>query len=336
MLRDNFPRITIEQEPRILALLKAFDLDSPVSKVGVSVSYAGMVSGLPDRTCRWWVERLSSRGILHRMPTDVADVRPVVPAHWRITRLLCRQLSDVIEAFPATASPALRVEFRLSRSRFLGDIDPARVGLSGATDFDHDIETQQVLAALFASPRASAGGVFFVEPRLNLTVDRACTPWRFAAGGTGSVFYQPDAEMRETDESGGPPRRSVVEYERFQTRRDGWSHIERFLGWVHLTSLPFEPAVLRFVVDSESRVRSYVELIEAFADYCMDFPDRVPANNVTLAVTSAERVAASADPLDPRTWFRINLPAGEGSDTAVSPALHRSEDSPYDEYFSRG
>jgi hypothetical protein len=99
-------------------------------------------------------------------------------------------------------------------------------------------------------------------------------------------------------------------------------------------ALGFEPAVLRFVVDSDARIRSYVPLIEAFTDYILDHPERLPTNPVTLAVTSAPRLLAAADPLDPRGWHRIRLPR-EGADTAGQPVLHRKA-TPYDDYFSRG
>ena len=93
--------------------------------------------------------------------------------------------------------------------------------------------------------------------------------------------------------------------------------------------------MLRFVVDSAPRERSYVELIEAFGDYALDHPERMPANPVLLAVSSTPRVLAAADPLDPRAWFRMTLPNSAGSDTVRRPVLHPPEDSPYDEYFSR-
>jgi hypothetical protein len=88
------------------------------------------------------------------------------------------------------------------------------------------------------------------------------------------------------------------------------------------------------VVDSESRVRSYVSLIEAFADYGLDHPEEMPVNQVTLAVSSVERILAAADPLDPRAWFRIQLPSGEVEQR--HPVLHDPKHSPYNDYFGRG
>jgi len=286
---------------------------------------------MPERSGRWWVRHLLDAGLLAELPERLADVREVVPAHWRVTRVLCRQLEDVLTAFPGTAPAGLKVEFRLNRTRFLHDIDPARIGITGATDFDHDIETQRILAGLLVSPRCGIGGVFSVEPRITLPGHLERNVLVFDPQGAGSAFYQPDAELREIHN--GVSHRSIVEYERFQTRRDAWSHIERFTGWLHVMTLPVEPAILRFVVDTDPRVRSYVELVEAFADWMLDHPERHPGNPVTLAVTSARRVTTAKDPLDPANWFRIEVPAGR-SDTGRRPVLSL-QGTPYDEYFSR-
>lgn len=333
-LEDAFPRLTRSAAPRLLTMLEVLNIETPHSKLGVSAPTAGFESGMPERSARWWVRRLLELGYVRQLDVKVADVREVIPAHWRVTRMLCRQLDSVIDAFPQYAPPTLRIELRLQRSRFLGPIDPARVGVTGATDYDHDVNCQKILAALVTSPRCSKTGVFSVEPRLNLPTNQTVRPWRFEQTGTGSVFYQPDAEMRERTPGEAGVRRSVVEYERFQTRRDAWSHIERFLGWLHTMTMPFESAVLRFVVDSEPRVRSYVELIEAFADYCLDHPERLPRNHVMLAVTSMERIASfgdHVDPLDDRAWTRIELPVSE--EAVRHPVLHDPEHSPYNDYF---
>lgn len=331
VLLDEFPKLTTAVAPKLTALLSALDLEPPHSRFGLSIVHAAELAAMPDRSGRWWINHLVGKGLVTRLDERLPDAREVVPPHWRPTRTLCRQLEEVIDAFPTNANATLKFEYRLNRTRFLDDIDPARVGISGATDFDHDIECQRILAALLRSPRCAPDGVFVVEPRITLPVDPKSDPWVFP--GPETVFYQPDAELRERT-SDGRIRRSVVEYERFQSRRDAWSHIERFLGWLQERSLPSESAVLRFVVDSEPRVRSYVDLIEAFADYLIDHPDRVPANEVTLAVSSAPRVLNAADPLDDRTWFRILLPEADRSDTARRPVLHMNG-SPYDDYFSR-
>ena len=332
VLFKAFPRLTAQQSVKLTALLDALCLEQPHARFGLSAPHATALAGMPDRSGRWWINHLVAGGYLVELPVRLADVREVVPEHWRVTRPLCRQIREVLSAFPTATNKTLAVELRLNRTRFLEDADVARVGVSGATDYDHDVECQRVVASLLNSPRCSADGVFAVEPRIVLQADTRKAPAPFVGQDGEAVFYQPDAELRETAIAGSV-RRSVVEFERFQSRRDAWSHIERFLGWLHQRALPYESAVLRFVVDSEPRIRSYVELIEAFADNALDHPEWLPANPVTLAVSSVERVVGATDPLDDRIWFRVSLPSG--ADTAGVPVLHQGP-SPYDDYFARG
>jgi hypothetical protein len=339
VLEDKFQRLTSENAMAVARLLDALDLDKSHARYGISRSHAVTISGLSERTGRWWVNHLVERGYARELDEKYADVRQVVPGHWRVTRLLCRQLDDVLSGLPASdPHAALRAEFRLRRARFLSDIDIGiRLGMTGSTDFDHDVEAQRVLAALLSSPRCMPSGVFAVEPRLHLEVATNKNPWVFQTGTRDAVPYQPDAVLTERDEVGGRvvSRRNIVEYERHQTRRDAWSHIERFLGYLHTMTLPVESACLRFVVDSRPRERTYVSLIEAFADYALDHPDRMPANPTQLAVTSIPRLMESSDPLGATTWFRIVLPAPDDPATSRHPVLHLKEESPYDEYFSR-
>ncbi len=331
IITDTFPRTSRESAARVVKLMKAFNLESPHARYGLSVPHAVELSGMPERSGRWWVRHLVELGHLAELENRLADVREVVPEHWRVTRVLCRQLDDVIDAFPQTAPGELKVEFRLARARFLREIDPARIGITGATDFDHDIETQRVLAAMLTSKRCAVSGVFNVEPRITLPAEPADGVLVFDEQGTSSVFYQPDAELREIHSN--LAYRSVVEYERFQTRRDAWSHIERFLGWLRIMTLPGEHAVLRFVVDTEPRVKSYVDLIEAFADWMIDHPERHPGNRTILAAASAGTLLRADDPLDWAIWHHIALP-DPGAAPGRRPVLSMRE-SPYDEYFSR-
>ena len=336
---EQFPKALVTNVRGTVAFLSAFDLDGSHARFGLSVNHALAVSGLEPRLGRWWLNRFVELGWVVKLDKRYSDVREVVPAHWRITRSLCKQLDLVIGSFP-TAPDALRVELRLKRSRFLADIDPARVGITGATDYDHDIEAQRIVAAMLRSPRCAPGGQFAIEPRLFLPIDRAQSPWRFTSTGTAAsavqLAYQPDALLtsQEVDANGKVTNRKVViEYERFQSRRDAWSHIERFLGWLHTRSLPFESALLCFVVDSEPRKRTYVELIEAFCDHALDHPELMVTNPVVLAVAVADKVVAAADALNVKEWSRITLPRpGEGGE-ANCPVLHPKKASPYDEYF---
>lgn len=329
VLEDAFPKTTAKNLASVAALLAACELDGSHARYGLSAAHATELSGLCERSGRWWVARLTRAGYLRELPVRYADVREVIPAHWRPTRGLSRQLATVLAAF--RPNDTLAVELRLDRSKYLGPIDPARLGISGATDFDHDVQAQRVLAALLASPRCVSQGRVLVEPRHFLPVHRAHDPWLFDKDGPSTVFYQPDAELRERG-PGGELRRCVLEYERYQSRRDGWNHIERFLGYLHTKTLGLEPSVLRFVVDSNQRVRSYRELIEAFADWSLDHPDAMPLNDVTLAVSSVDAVLGASDPLDPRHWFVIKVSQPPADPQVV---FHERGASPYDVYFTR-
>jgi len=331
VLSDLYGRSDPVNHRGVARLLRAFDLEDSHARFGLSATHAIEISELAPRTGRWWIAKLAADGYLRELTTRYSDTRAVVPAHWRPTRVLCRQLAEVIDAFPDSHPASLAVEFRLKRSRFLDNIDPVRLGISGATDYDHDIECQRNVAVMLNSPRCAHEGLFVLEPRIHLSASRTAIGYQFDPAGTEQVFYQPDAEFREFED--GQLRRSILEYERYQSRRDAWAHIERFLGYLHLTAYPFEIGTLRFVVDSESRVRSYRQLIEAFCDYTLDHPELLVPNPVTLAVASSQRVLGARDPLDPRVWHRIQLPKASNT---PRPMLHKDSDSsPYDEYFAK-
>lgn len=334
VLQDVFPRLTDANAVAVVDLLWQFDVDDLHARVGVSAPAAVDRTSLAERTGRWWVRELATKGFLKELDVRLADQRELVPAHWRVTKELCRQMRAVLEAFPDPHGP-LKLEFRLSRTRFLSDIDPARIGIDGATDFDHDVAAQRVLARMLQSPATMMESSFSVEPRWMLTADATSRPWAFKEDGDELVPYQPDASFSERTTA---TRRNVVEYERYQSRRDAWSHIERFLGFLALRTYSFEPAVLRFVVDTEARLRSYVELIEAFADYVVEHPERLPGNSVILAATTTDRLLVPGDCMDDRRWHRISLP--NASDGVLpfggSCVLHDPASSPYDRYFGRG
>ena len=329
ILVDTFSKISKKGVLGVLKLLDALDLDAQNTQTGISVSHLAVLSGLPERSVRWWVDHLESMKYVVKLPDVLSDVREVVPAHWRVTRDLCKQLKDVLQAFPGNPHSGLVSEFKLNRTKFLENVVPARVGLTGATDYDHDVETQKLLAAFMRSANCASSGIFNVEPRLNLAANMHAHTMVFNSGGKSSVFYQPDAELREVRK--GVAYRSIFEYERFQSRRDAWSHIERFFGWLHLRALPSESAVLRFVVNSDSRVQSYVKLVAAYSEYLADNPDRRPNNPVQLAVSSRQRIYASTDPLDDNAWYRVNIIGANSG--GPKPVLHL-KDTPYDEYVN--
>lgn len=335
VLEDEFSHLTGENSLSVARLLTSLDLSESEGRWGRSGSHAAELAGLSERTGRWWIRRLIETGFVRELSGRFSDVREIVPAHWRITRQLSRQLDSVLVSVP-NAPTQLVGEFRLRRSRYLDDISIDAIASGVAADFEHDIEAQKILAALLNSPQCATGGVFSVEPRLLLPAEGTLTLRRFQSGGSSTVFYQPDALITEradgTRDDGGV-RRGVIEYERSQGRRDAWSHIERFLGYLHTMTYPMESAVLRFVVDSEARERSYVRLIEAFAEYSLDHPERLPANPVLLAVSSVSRVLEADDPLASGAWYRLALEAGEVS--VRQPLLHERASSPYKQWISR-
>jgi hypothetical protein len=335
VLQDVFPRLTDPNAVAVVDLLWQFDVDDLHARIGVSAPAAVSRTTLPERTGRWWVRELATKGYLKELDVRVADRRELVPGHWRVTRELCRQMRAVLDAFPEPHG-ALRHEFRLQRAKFLSDIDPARIGIDGATDFDHDVAAQRVLARMLESPSTLVESSFRVEPRWMLTADSVRRPWVFDDEGAELVPYQPDAIFKETNN--GSVRLNVIEYERYQSRRDAWSHIERCLGYLALRTYPFEPAVLRFVVDTEARLRSYAELIGAFVDYAESNPDRLPGNAIVLAATTVDRLLVPGDCMDDRRWHRIVLRDGrsQGLPFGGHCVLHDPASSPYDSYFGRG
>lgn len=335
VLEDRWPKIKGDNVAGVAKLLEVLDLDRGAARWGLSAAHAVELSGLAPRSGRWWIQKFVDENLVRAADEKVGDRREIVPPHWRITKDLCQQLVIVFDEYPEWQH--LKKEFRLQRSRFLDDIEPARISASGATDFDHDVEAQRIVATLLGSPGCAAEGVFAVEPRIFLAANQQVKPWQFSREGTGHVFYQPDALLTEIWVKDGVRSvvKSVVEYERFQTRRDGWAHIERFCGYLANNTLPFEDAVLRFVLDSEARLRSYVSLIEAFSDYALDYPSRMPRNNVVLAVTTKSRLKTASDPLDNNAWFRVRLPNQPNAQN-VQPLLHATSNNPhYDTYFGR-
>lgn len=330
VLSERWPAVKPESYDTILGLLGAFNLDHSHARYGLSVNHAAGIAKVPPRTARWWVARLLTDKLVRELPERHADVREVVPPHWRLKRDVCRQVGNVLAAFPAPWG-ALRAEWPLTKTRFLRDIDPARIGVSGATDYDHDITAQRVVAVMLGSSRVSHTGVLEVEPKFTLTADTSVSPAVFGADYAGLVFYQPDALLVADDEQ-GRPRRVVIEYERYQSRRDAWAHIERFAAWASATLYGFESAMLCFVVDTEARLRSYVALIEAFADWADENPQIVPTSQLTLAVSSVDRVAAAVDPLDDRAWFRVPVGPGTGERIVLHEPAHNSV---YDAYFGK-
>ncbi|MFM7088738.1 MAG: hypothetical protein ACKOW9_04385 [Candidatus Paceibacterota bacterium] len=329
-LSQEFKKITAAQENKLINLLECLSSSSNHTNDGISIPFLLSNTSMAPRTLRWWVGRLVKDGYVSMKSSKQADIREVIPKHYRPSRSLTTKIKNLIREglLPET----LYHELRLKRTKYLDDIAPSRLGLSGATDYDHDIQTQKILAKIVLSSNSSRNGIFVIEPRYSLAVLRSGEKLIFTQGLNDVVFYQPDAEMREIHNNIN--FRAVLEYERYQNRKDAWSHIERFLGWVHLTAHPNERAILRFIVENDKRLRAYVELIEAFADHCLDNPEKVPLNDVTLTVTTISRIEKSDNALLDENWHRIKLP--QSTETQRRPVLHIEETTPYNEYFARG
>ena len=336
-LHEQHPKTKPGNTANIIRLLEAFEPANNNHRTGVSVAAAVAGSQLAEKTGRWWVQKFEERKHIRRIKTSdgqplrVADTRQVVPAHWRATRLLGLQLADLarhLPDVPATVIP----EFRLRRSRYLNDIAIGRINPAGASDYEHDIETQRILAAMLRSPKIVTDAIFRIEPRITIPAFNNGDTASFDDNGNWDVFYQPDAEFRERHR--GKTRRAFLEYERYQARRDAWAHIEKLCGYMHTLAHPSEAAVLYFVVDTPARQRTYIKLIEAFTDHAMDRAGTMPANETTLCVSTSDQVQAAADPLAPGAWTRIMLPARPADATTV-PLLHKPDDSPYNNYFGR-
>lgn len=319
-IKNRHPKTADRHIECVIALLDAYNPANTATRAGVSARAAHTASGFATPTAsRWWINNFKNRKLIRQIrssggkPLLLADVREVVPRHWRPTRLLSVQLAD-LAAHLGSVPVSVTREYRLRRARYLDDIDLGRVSVDGATDYAHDVETQRIVAAMLKSPDADAGRVFRVEPRIAMPAHNQGRrhPKLFAEDGGWEVVYQPDAEYREQS-AGRGHRRGIVEYERYQTRRDAWSHIERMCGYMHTMARPSEAAVLRFVVDTNARQNYYTQLIEAFCDWGMDHPERMPRNEIMLCVSSTPKIMAAVDPLDDDGWDRQdrNKPASE-------------------------
>lgn len=334
-LAEHWPQLTEANQQGVADLLAAFDLRGSHARFGISAPHAIEESKMAPRTGRWWVRKLEEAKLI-RQVSELPDRRELIPQHWRPTRVLCKQLNEVFVEHPRWAHLA-RV-WHTGRAKFLADINPARIGLTGSTDWDHDVEAQRILGAMLASPSMVEDGQFRIEPNFTLPALTRGKRLKFEEGGDAISFYRPDAifvERHTGDDGTLQLWRSVLEYERYQSRKDAWCHIERFCGWLHLraTGLIAEPGVLRFVLDSKSRERGYVELIEAFADYAAEQPERMPAAPVRLAVSAVPRLEGVEDVLDWKHWFRIDIDANTSGTHEL--LLHPPDRSPYQDYFTR-
>lgn len=328
-LSDKYPKMLARNYNSITKILTGLYLKDTHARFGISITHLVSLTKMPTKTVRYWVDVFINDGYIRKLNRKVSDTRAVIPAHYRVNKLFVKQLASILES--VENGEILKKELKLDRGRFLKDINPMRVGISGATDYDHDVDTQIILSKLILSRNIQNNLLFRIEPKFPLYIEKYNNDYIFKKISNNKIYYQPDAQFIETIE--GSNYWSVLEYERYQNRRDGWSHLEKFIGFVYINALQFEGGIIRFVVNSESRLKSYVKLIEAFADYLLTNNENSPENDIILAVTTLEIITSSKDPLDSKNWYRITIPKNESS---VKKILYHTEKStPYNIYFSR-
>jgi hypothetical protein len=170
-----------------------------------------------------------------------------------------------------------------------------------------------------------------VEPKFKIKVNKNLNAYISSKDGNNILYYQPDALFFEYIDN--TRFFSILEFERYQNRKDGWIHIEKLLCFAHQNLLPFEGIILRFVVGSEKRLNSYLDLLEAFAHYISINTDKIPNNKIIFSLATTERIYYANDALDDNNWYRINI---IGSDNAVKNiAIHEQSSSPYSNYFGK-
>ncbi len=328
VLSDVFVKASASSLEGVLRGLRAL-----ASAQGVGLSARGFAaeSGMGERVARAWLARLEGRSLVAMKEGLTPDTVVAVPGHWRPSSLLVRQLKELLEDPAFLLLSHLGTELGLGRRRQLADIriDPAEY--AGVTDYDHDVRAQAVLAKLVSDtyrvPRSSA---VRVEPSLSLLCRPSPEGFTVAReSATMRLSYRPDAEFRESGL--GAPARTVLEYERMQTRRDAWTHMEKFAAMMHQEAFPFEIGILRFVVDGPRRAAAYRDLVAAYAAYIARYPEAAPTNLLRLMVADSRDLLAAADPYDPALWDGVEV-RGAG---APSMLVHGTDDSPYDDFFRR-
>jgi hypothetical protein len=324
---DTYPKTRPQHVHPLIALLSSFSLRHGQQEYGLSIKNAWHGNALRYDTARWWVATWLADGYIKLLPFKLADTRDVLPGHWRPTSALASHLERLCVAFDSWEH--LRADLGFTTSRGLPDIDALRVSGAGTTDYDHDIGFQRILGAMLSSENLVRDAPWRAERVMRVPVTTHTHPWTFDRHGDGAVSYQPDGLYVERDVA-GRLRMGALEYERSQTRRDAWGHIERFLGYVHTSVAPTQPVVLRFIVDSRTREQTYVELLNAYTDYLHTNPKAGVLNQVTVAVASRDRILSAANPLADEQWARVLWTPGQG---AGSPRVHHRTSSPYDTYF---
>lgn len=328
VLSDLFPKASMSTLNGLLASLGALD---SAARSGLSARGFALAAGMTERVGRAWLSRLEGGGLVARMSTLIPDTRIVVPSHWRPSRALVTQLKDAFEDPAFALLSHLKVEFGLARRRQLPEISVDPLAYSGTTDYDHDVRAQAVLGRLIAPvDRIPRSVLVRVEPSIPLLARPGSGSFEVSRNGASMrLSYRPDAEFREHGLHA--PARVALEYERMQTRRDAWQHIEKFAAMMHQEAFPFEIGILRFVVDGPRRAAAYRSLAAAFASYVDHFPEAAPVNLIRLTVAEADALLEADDPYAEDLWSTVEV-RGAGADVML---VHDSEDSPYHDFFAR-
>lgn len=324
IMRDMFPSASMHTLSRIGALLESMRQASRTRARFFSVARATSVSGLEGRHMRMWMIRLSEEGLVARSKHDIKDVVEVIPRHWRPNNLLLAQLRSLRH------EPSLRhVSHELSsmlsgRPRTLPAITVDPLSFSGSTDYEHDVQAQRVMAALMKdSTRVPVDARVRMEPLFSIPARRAGSLGIAVSPGKDAditMRYQPDAEFREV--VSGAPGRSVLEYERSQTRSDAWTHMERFCAWMKAYSFPFEEGRLRFVVDSTRRVEVYADTARRFREHADRNPGLFPPNRIEILVSASKSLSAAEDPFSPDLWRSVSFKGRGDSEVIVHSDPH--------------
>lgn len=331
VMSDLFTKANLSTLSALVGVLGRMSSSGPRHARGWSVRRIAHESGMSERVARAWIARLVSKEILVETKDQYPDTVEVVPAHWRPRSVLVSQMKEIVSEPRFALLSHLSAELALSRRRELPPlvIDPSVY--AGSTDYDHDVRSQAILARLITDVRkVPLAASVRIEPSFLLAA-------RPSQGGflvtreapSLNISYRPDAEFREYGH--GSPARAVLEYERMQTRRDAWGHIEKFAAMLQQESFPFEEGVLRFVVEGRRRVHSYRILARAYASYVSEFPDAAPTNTMRIEVADASEVLCAEDPFSPEVWFSVVL-KGSGTEGIM---VHDRDDSPYDDFFTR-
>lgn len=329
ILTDYYPKIKLRNINNIINFLDVLNLDDNISNQGISLSFVSKKFNIPIKNVRYWTKIFSKNGFIKLLPNKISDAREIIPPHFRVNNKFTKHLKYILKNLEN--GEFFIKELKLDRRKYLLDVNPARIGITGATDYDHDIEVQKVLAKFILSSNIINPMNITAEPKFKIKIDKINGKIICVDNSSNHIYYQPDAFYNETIDS--IKYYSILEFERFQNRRDGWLHIEKFLAYVYQNLYIFEGAIIRFVVSSEKRLKSYVDLLEGFAHYINENPTRIPNNKIIFSVTSLERIEKSKNALDSSNWFWIAINIDKSDKKEI--IIHDENTTPYKSYFGK-